>query len=206
MSSTTDFMSFYIPYVPKHWNEESLRKVFSDLQIGFVDRVDFFDTGKWTHALSAFVHLNYWACSQRADKIYNRLDSVGSCKLVFDTGDYFILRKMTCEKIPATHLNVHQLASKMADMEQEVHFLRAELSAALAKDVTEEPEPEPDFYTNYEDGGPLSMSELANQTQEFDECCRNSERWWRANDERSETSSQGSAKRMRMSEELCGNN
>ena len=200
-------MSFYIPYVPNGWDEESIRGVFSNLSIGLVDRVDFFDTGKWTHALSAFVHLNYWAYSQRADKIYNRLESVGSCKLVFDTGDYFILRKMTCEKIPTTHLNVHQLAAKMSEMEREIYELRTALTATrVAEDVlrgdsSDALDDNADFYNNYEDSGRLSMAEMVDQTQEFQR-----KMGYNYSDVDSDTSSQGSAKRMRVSEELCGNN
>lgn len=216
MSSTTDFMSFYIPYVPKEWDEESIRSVFSNLSIGLVDRVDFFDTGNWSHALSAFVHLKYWSCSHYADLVYDGIQNDGQWKLYIHNqpGKYFVLRKMTCEKIPATHLNVHQLAAKMSEMEQEIQTLRAELLATqVAEDVLRNnfdgdlDEHCTDFYTKYQDGGPLSMAELADQSQEFEASYKKRfSQWDEAGSDISSVGSSSSAKRMRVSEELCGNN
>ena len=215
MSSTTDFLSFYIPYVPKEWDEECIRGVFSNLSIGLVDRVDFFDTGNWSHALSAFVHLKYWSCSHYSDLVYDGIQNDGQWKLYIHNqpGKYFVLRKMTCEKIPTTHLNVHQLAAKMSEMEQEIQTLRAELLATqVAEDVLRnnfdgDSEENGAWCTEYENGWPLSMAELADQSQEFEASYK--KRFSHFDEERSETSSQessSSVKRMRVSEELCGNN
>jgi hypothetical protein len=209
MSSTTDFMSFYIPYVLNGWDEESIRGVFSNLSIGLVDRVDFFDAGNWSHALSAFVHLKYWSCSHYADLVYDGIQTTGQWKLYIHNqpGKYFVLRKMTCEKIPATHLNVHQLAAKMTEMGREIQELRTALIATrVAEDVLRGDssaalDDNADFYNNYEDSGRLSMAEMVDQTQEFQR-----KMGYNYSDVDSDTSSQGSAKRMRVSEELCGNN
>lgn len=228
MSFTTDIMSFYIPYVPKEWDEEEIRGLFSNLSIGLVDRVDFFDTGNWSHdgtrtwALSAFVHLKYWSCSQYADLVYDAIETTGQWKLYIHNqpGKYFVLRKMTCEKIPATHLNVHQLAAKMSEMEQELQLLRNETqllkagitATQMAEDVLRnnfegDLEENAGFYTDYEDGELFSMAELARQSKKFETSYK--KRFSDFDEERSETSSQGSSssvKRMRVSEELCGNN
>ena len=212
-------MSFYIPYVPNGWDEESIRGVFSNLSIGLVDRVDFFDTGNWSHdgtrawALSAFVHLKYWSCSHYSDLVYDGIQTTGQWKLYIHNqpGKYFVLRKMTCEKIPATHLNVHQLAAKMTEMEREIQELRTALIATrVAEDVLrgdsmDLAEEDTDFYNNYEDSGRLSMAEMVDQTQEFQRKMGYSYSGVPM-DVDSDTSSQGSAKRMRVSEELCGNN
>jgi hypothetical protein len=220
MSSSTDFMSFYIPYVPNGWDEESIRGVFSNLSIGLVDRVDFFDAGNWSHALSAFVHLKYWSCSHYADLVYDGIQTTGQWKLYIHNqpGKYFVLRKMTCEKIPATHLNVHQLAAKMAEMDEELRMLRNETqllkAGALATQMAEEAlrgdssaalDDNADFYNNYEDSGPLSLRELVNQTQDFQSKMGYSYSGVPM-DVDSDISSVGSAERMRVSEELCGNN
>ena len=202
-------MSFYIPYVPNGWDEESIRGVFSNLSIGLVDRVDFFDTGNWSHALSAFVHLKYWSCSHYADLVYDGIQTTGQWKLYIHQQQwkYFVLRKMTCEKIPATHLNVHQLAAKMTEMEREIYELRTALIATrVAEDVlrgdsSDALDDNADFYNNHEDSGRLSMAEMVDQTQEFQR-----KMGYNYSDVDSDTSSQGSAKRMRVSEELCGNN
>ena len=213
-------MSFYIPYVPKEWDEESIRSVFSNLSIGLVDRVDFFDTGNWSHALSAFVHLKYWSCSHYADLVYDGIQNDGQWKLYIHNqpGKYFVLRKMTCEKIPATHLNVHQLAAKMAEMDEELRMLRNETqllkagitATQMAEDVLRNnfdgdlDEHCPEFCTNYDATTPLSLRELVDQTQDFEASYKRRFSQW--DEEGSDISSQGSANRMRVSEELCGNN
>lgn len=228
MSFTTDIMSFYIPYVPKEWDEEELRCLFSNLSVGLVDRVDFFDNGNWSHdgtrswALSAFVHLKYWFCSQYADLVYDAIETTGQWKLYIHNqpGKYFVLRKMTCEKIPATHLNVHQLAAKMSEMEQEIQSLRAETqllkagitATQMAEDVLRnnfdgDSEENGAWCTEYENGWPLSMAEIADQSEKFEASYKKRFSEW--DEEGSDISSVGSsssAKRMRVSEELCGNN
>lgn len=228
LSFTTDIMSFYIPYVTKEWDEEEIRGLFSNLSIGLVDRVDFFDNanrsanGTRAWALSAFVHLKYWFCSRYADLVYDAIETTGQWKLYIHNqpGKYFVLRKMTCEKIPATHLNVHQLAAKMSEMEQELQLLRNETqllkagitATQMAEDVLRnnfegDSEENAGFYIDYEDGELFSMAELACQSEKFETSYK--KRFSDFDEERSETSSVGSsssAKRMRVSEELCGNN
>jgi hypothetical protein len=228
-SSSADFMSFYIPYVPKHWDEDSIRRLFADLRIGLVDRVDFFDAGNWSQggncawAFGAFVHLKSWVYSDYADWVYDGIQNDGQFTLHIPNqpGKYFVLRKMTCPKIPSTHLNVHQLAAKMTEMEQELQMLRNETqllkAGAIATLVAEEAlrenssvplevdEPTPDFYASYDATTPLSLRELADQTQEFDKMGYNYSGV--PMDVDSDISSVGSAAdRMRVSEELCGNN
>ena len=225
MSSSTDFMSFYIPYVPKHWDEDSMRRLFADLRIGVVDRVDFFDAGNWSQngnwawAFGAFVHLKSWAYSEYADWVYDAIETTGQWKLHIPNqpGKYFVLRKMTCEKIPSTHLNVHQLAAKMAEMEEELQLLRnetqllkagitaAEVAESVLRDKTMDIVDEnAEFYTGYQASTPLSLAELVDQAQEFEASYKKRFSQW--DEDGSDISSQGSANRMRMSEELCGNN
>jgi len=106
---------------------------------------------------------------------------------------------------------VHQLAAKMTEMEREIYELRTALTATrVAEDVLRGDssaalDDNADFYNNYEDSGPLSLRELVDQTQDF-----HSKMGYSYSgvpmDVDSDTSSQGSAKRMRVSEELCGNN
>ena len=216
-------MSFYIPYVPTHWDEDSMRRLFADVRIGLVERVDFFDAGNWSQdgnwawAFGAFVHLKSWAYSEHADRVYDAIETTGQWKLYIPNqpGKYFVLRKMTCEKIPSTHLNVHQLAAKMTEMEREIQELRTELIATrVAEDVLREVPmdafeyEDAEFCTHYDATTPLSLRELVDQTQDF-----HSKMGYSYSgvpmDVDSDTSSQGStssAKRMRVSEELCGNN
>lgn len=222
-------MSFYIPYVPKHWDEDSMRKLFADLRIGLVERVDFFDAGNWSQAgnwawaFGAFVHLKSWAYSDYADWVYDGIETTGQFTLHIPNqpGKYFVLRKMTCEKIPSTHLNVHQLAAKMAEMEEELQLLRNEtqllkagITAAevadsvLRHDTMDMAEDEDaEFYREYDKTGPLSLSDLSYQSTNFEGMMsRKYEFDGVPMEVDSDNSSQGSANRMRMSEELCGNN
>ena len=221
-------MSFYIPYVPTHWDEDSMRRLFADLRIGLVERVDFFDAGNWSQdgnwawAFGAFVHLKSWAYSDYADWVYDGIQNDGQWKLHIPNqpGKYFVLRKMTCEKIPSTHLNVHQLAAKMSEMEQELQLLRNETqllkAGALATQVAEDvlrnnsmdmDEQNPEFCASYDATTPLSLRELVDQTQDFEASYkRRFSQWDEEGSDISSVGSSSSAKRMRVSEELCGNN
>jgi hypothetical protein len=181
-SYEAEFLSIYVPYVPKYWDEESIRRLFADSQIGFVERVDFFDAGNWEWALGAFVHLRAWEYSETADSVYETLNCGGEWKLQIPNqrGKFFILKKMTGDKIPETHLNVHQLAAKMTEMAQEIAELRSALGAALSSafDASLQLQSDEmiqdfecdndngnlDFLDKYDDTQPLSMEEMASRS------------------------------------------
>jgi len=225
-SSTVDLMSLYIPYVPKNWNTDSMARLFMDMQIGVVERVDFFDAGNWQWALGAFVHLKCWSYSDYADQVYEGIQTTGQWHLYIpgQQGKYFVLKRMTCPKIPATHLNVHQLAAKMTDMEQELQSLREEtlllksgiVASSVAENVLRDDVAmnmdSEGFYTEYEDSGPLSMSDLVSQTEEFFQTQQQKQEGSApmdiSGDEGSVDSegSSSSVKRMRFSADFCGNN
>jgi len=221
MSSNAEIMSLYIPYIPKHWGEESIRKLFEELRVGIVERVDFFDTGNWEWALSAFVHLKCWIFSDLADQIYNEVERGHEWCLDIpnQSGKYFVLKQMNCPKTPTTHLNIHQLAAKMEDMEQEIQTLRDERellrTEVLATNVAEsvltsnddmEVEKTGGFYHNYNDSCALSMADLVMQTEKFKQMFEESDLMDISSDEESVQSYDSATKRVRNSAELCGNN
>jgi hypothetical protein len=121
MNADADMMSFYIPYISRTWTEGAVSDVFNQNHVGIVERVDFVDYGRWPDAISCFVHLATWHDNAYAQSIYNEIiNGSGSFRLYIPAfpGKYFILRKMTGEKLPSTHMNIHQLAAKIAEMEQ----------------------------------------------------------------------------------------
>jgi hypothetical protein len=114
------FMSFYIPYIPNDIDDSIISQTFDHHGIGWVTRIDYFDTGRWDWAKSAFVHLEEWYYTTYSDCVFETLENgCGEWKLTVPQcpGVFLIIKKMTTEKIPDTYLNIHQLAAKVAEME-----------------------------------------------------------------------------------------
>jgi len=119
-------MSFFIPFVPRTWNEMDFCRLFAEKCIGEVDRVDFFDVENKEWTLSAFVHLKSWQFNEYTAQIHFKLESIFETGQWFldvpgepgQPGMYFILKKMTSAKIPDTRLNIHQLAAKVEQLEE----------------------------------------------------------------------------------------
>ena len=152
-----DMMSFYIPYISRTWTEGAVSDVFNLNRVGIVERVDFVDYGRWPDAISCFVHLAAWHDNAYAQSIYNEImNGSGSFRLYLPAfpGKYFILRKMTGEKLPTTHMNIHQLAAKIAEMEQFIitHILGPQ---------EEEEENEDDYEIEVVDDDAMSLEEDA---------------------------------------------
>jgi hypothetical protein len=151
----SEFMSFYIPYIRRTWTEDEVIQVFTETNVGVVERIDFVDYGRWPDAISCFVHLSAWEDNEYADSIYNEIMYVsGSFRLYLPNfpGKYFILRKMTGEKLPTTHMNIHQLAAKIAAMEEYIitHILGQQEDASLEHDASLEEEHDASLEEDYE--------------------------------------------------------
>jgi hypothetical protein len=89
-------------------------------------------------------------------------------------GKYFILRKMTGEKLPSTHMNIHQLAAKIAEMEQYIitHILGQQEEEENEDDYEIEVVEDDDHEMSVEEdavGCALTMDQLAHQTAVFDQ-------------------------------------
>jgi hypothetical protein len=156
--SSSDIMSLYIPYVRNEYDENYIRSVFQFFQIGDIERVDFFRSeqvgSQWPWARSAFVHLKEWYFNAYTDALYLALTDSSDgfqWKITFgNQGEFWIIKKMTIPKIPATDLNIHQIAAKIGDLEAEVARLREEaewntasrlLSEHMAQHVLDDGEP-----------------------------------------------------------------
>ena len=131
--SANQIKSLYIPYIPSYNTAEDVRGVFQHLQIGCVDRVDFFENPKASdRILSAFVHLSDWYLNPLTDDIYKTIGQKdGKWNIdIFDmeTGRYsgfWTLKKMTTPKVPDSIYNIHQLAQRMETMQTEIDELRS---------------------------------------------------------------------------------
>ena len=102
--------SFYIPAIGNA-SEHKIGNAFWLNNVGDVDRVDFFEnsSGIWC----AFVHVDNLYDNYLVSKILDEIESYGSHQFWFNEREYFILRKMTCTKIPTTSMNIHQIADKL---------------------------------------------------------------------------------------------
>ena len=109
--------SFYIPAVGD-MSENKIKCAFWDNNIGSVKRVDYFENAKGVRC--AFVHFNCWVENADTQYIWEQIDRYGSYKFWFTSYEYFILRKMTCAEIPETSMNIHQIASKICELEKRI--------------------------------------------------------------------------------------
>lgn len=118
--------SFYIPAIGNA-SEYKIGNAFWLNNVGDVDRVDFFEnsSGIWC----AFVHVDNLYDNYLVSKILDEIESYGSHQFWFNEREYFILRKMTCTKIPTTSMNIHQIADKLAQHEAKI----AENDAKIAE-------------------------------------------------------------------------
>jgi len=182
MSSQTEFMSFYVPFVPDGFTEEVIRQLFILKQIGLVERVDFFQGANeliintWN---SAFIHLRYWEFNMYTDNIYNTLESGGQWRLnIPGLSKFIILKKMNCQKIPDTCMNIHQMAAKMEEMSEEIVNLSHEIFKLKAKldehedaiAITREQVvnmENTEFVEQYDEKGAMTLDELESQTYNF---------------------------------------
>jgi hypothetical protein len=117
-------MSFYIPAIG-NMSECDIATAFQVTKVGVVDRVDFFEnsSGVWC----AFVHFVEFYDNHIVDRLLYEISEYGSCKFWFNVDEYFIVRKMTCPKVPATSMNIHQIADKLAQHEAKIAELEARI-------------------------------------------------------------------------------
>ena len=112
--------SIYIPLINVvTFNEEKIQKVFEELQIGVVSRVDFVAIEGTSRMKKAFVHLSKYYDTQLSLDIKLKFDEDLAFRLYPDMDNrvYWILLKNKCP-IPETTLNVHQLAENHRILEE----------------------------------------------------------------------------------------
>ena len=112
--------SIYIPLINVvTFNEEKIQKIFEELQIGVVSRVDFVAIEGTSRMKKAFVHLSKYYDTQLSLEIKLKFDEDLAFRLYPDMDNrvYWILLKNKCP-IPETTLNVHQLAENHRILEE----------------------------------------------------------------------------------------
>jgi len=221
-------MSFYIPAIG-NMSECDTARAFWMNDVGVVDRVDFFENsaGVWC----AFVHFEEFYDNEVVSRIFNSIEIYGSSKFWFSETEYFILREMKCPKIPATSMNIHQIADKLTQHEAKIVENDARIAELEAK-ISEQNEIIDEYKRKQletiefgrlahramwarsasDDSYDLDMDAIVNSLI--------SPRWPEEDDtglvsihpeESEDTASVGSdgsggSRRMQMSAELCGNN
>jgi hypothetical protein len=131
--SSSLFTSIYI-HNTYSLTRKDIRNFFETGEgIGKVRRIDFFVNEKSEDKhMSALVHLDYWFETDIAYFAYDEIVQNGSVKLFYAERKYLILRKMTCEYMPDTELNIHQLAHKVQDLTKRVADLETQLEEKLS--------------------------------------------------------------------------
>jgi hypothetical protein len=115
-----EYYSLYIPAIGD-MTQEQISRVFWEKCVGIVSRIDYFknSSGVWC----AFVHFESLNNNEIVDTISNEILTRGSYQFWFNDYEYLILRPMTCKKIPETHLNIHQIALKIAESDDRILYL-----------------------------------------------------------------------------------
>jgi hypothetical protein len=127
------FMSLFVATLPSHWTKVYVQAIFHHYEIGEIARIDFFDDDHPKGLLGAFIHLRAWHFSNYADRMYRKLAGGGFLKVyVPGQHNYIVVKRMLAEKIPDTHLNIHQLVARIIDLENKVAQFRLEQSRKVA--------------------------------------------------------------------------
>jgi hypothetical protein len=236
MTTTTQIISFYVPRMRAHWTEQQISDAIWRHTIGIVDRVDFGDFVplNQTNIRSAFIHMSWMEVWGEA-WIEKEIAANGHCKFQVTYDEYWMLLPNK-NPIPRTHLNVHQLAEITRKQDERIAELEALVAQLTERLETPAPTPrtEPprlvrtismasdsldDFRTN------LNQDYLQEALDSFRE--QEMERLYRSWQEaeegeedeytdmpaliscsESDSEDEGStgSDRMKISEELCGNN
>ena len=223
MTTTIQPISFYIPRIKSAWTSELISNAMYNT-LGLVDRVDFGDFVPLdqTGIRCAFIHM---ACLNNGWREYieREIEAFGHYKFQVTYNEYWMLLPNK-NPIPRTHLNIHQLAEITRKQDERIAQLQAlvvqlagqlesrtpsrlERTISMASDSLDE------IRTN------LNQDYLQEAIDSFreEEMERLYKSWQEAeyadmpaliscSDSDSEDEGSTGSDRMRMSEELCGNN
>jgi hypothetical protein len=234
MTTTTQTISFYVPRMRAHWTEQQIFNAMRET-IGVVDRVDFGDFVPLdqTSIRCAFIHMA-WVNYDWQEWLEREIAANGHCKFQVTYDEYWMLLPNK-NPIPKTHLNVHQLAEITRKQDERIEELEA-LVSRLTEQLENRTEPPrlersvrtismgsdslDDFRANL-DQDFLQEAIDSFREQEMERLYRS---WQEAEegeedeyadmpelidiDSDSESDNEGStgSDRMKISEELCGNN
>ena len=123
--------SIRIPRISRSFNEHTIAQMFNDVGVGFVERVDFvvIPTQETSPFRTAYVHFKSWSNTQIMHDVRLSIDSTGSYRMNFYDGTYCFLQRMTCEPVPTTDQNIHQLAAALTSMEARLRVTEEQLAS-----------------------------------------------------------------------------
>jgi len=123
--------SIRIPRISRSFNEHTIAQMFNDLGVGFVERVDFvaIPTQETSSFRTAYVHFKSWSNTRIMHDVRLSIDSTGSYRMNFYDGTYCFLQRMTCEPVPTTDQNIHQLAAALTSMEARLRATEEQLAS-----------------------------------------------------------------------------
>ena len=114
-------MSIYIPSVTPTTTEEQVRKVFYNLLLGQVSRVDFVDRDDSANMM-AFVHFDYWYQHPNAFYLQKHILENGQSRIVYNDPHYWIVMK-----------NNTPLSAAEVELERRIKFLEDEVDQLSKK-------------------------------------------------------------------------
>jgi hypothetical protein len=123
------YSSLRIPRISRGYDELSIKQLC--INFGIVDRVDFVPIpGQEGGAFrTALVHMSAWYNHQFAYHVRDTIQQSGSYRINFTDGHYCFIQRMTCDPIPATDMNIHQLAASLQKLETTNNDLTAKLKS-----------------------------------------------------------------------------
>lgn len=139
MTTTTEIISFYVPRMRAHWTIDQISNWVSPL--GVVDRIDLGDfvPSNQTGIRCAFIHMS-WLCSGVQEWIDEETASKGHPKLQVPNNEYWMLLPNK-NPIPRTHLNIHQLAEITRKQDERIAQLQALVVQLAGQLETRTPSP-----------------------------------------------------------------
>jgi len=121
--SATNEISFYIPRISVKYNEQRIKNVFQENEIGCVKRVDFTNNYKeGVNILSAFIHMEHMNNTDLANNLFHTVYSYDTHFKFWpelNSNEYWLILK-NMKPITETNKNIHQLVENVSILEEKI--------------------------------------------------------------------------------------
>lgn len=112
-------MSLFIPSVTATTSQAQVKRVFDNLNIGVVSRVDFVEKEQDSCKFMAFIHFDYWYVTDTSYYLQEKILEEGQGKIVYNDPYYWIVRE---NKNPRSLCEI-QLEKEVDDLKKRVAYL-----------------------------------------------------------------------------------
>ena len=112
-------MSLFIPSVTATTSEAQVKRVFDNLNIGVISRVDFVEKEQGSSKFMAFIHFDYWYVTDTSYYLQEKIMEEGQGKIVYNDPYYWIVRE---NKNPRSLCEI-QLEKEVDDLKKRVAYL-----------------------------------------------------------------------------------